>query len=138
LRNQAVLDASVALSWVLPGEDSNLTLPLRDRAAEIPGFELFVPPLFYFEIGNALWAARRRKRISRATAEQALEAILDFNFTLLMPDPAKCLQIALDHDLSVYDAAYLAVALGKTKLLWTIDRTLAKTARNLKIRTEPA
>jgi len=32
---------------------------------------------------------------------------------------------------------FFAVALGKTKLLWTIDRTLAKTARTLEVSIEP-
>jgi len=36
----AVVDASAALSWVLPGEQTEQTLRLRDRAVAEPTFAL--------------------------------------------------------------------------------------------------
>jgi len=50
LINKAVLDASVALSWLLPGEETQRTLPLRDHAAKNPQLELAVPPIFWYEV----------------------------------------------------------------------------------------
>ena len=42
----AVVDASAALAWVLPGEQREPMLHLRDRAVQEPAFALLVPPTF--------------------------------------------------------------------------------------------
>jgi|GEM_PF-2936385 hypothetical protein len=49
-----VVDVSVALSWLLPGEDTIRTLPLRDHAVESNRVELFVPPIFWSEVAIVL------------------------------------------------------------------------------------
>ncbi|MHB1842617.1 MAG: type II toxin-antitoxin system VapC family toxin [Sulfobacillus sp.] len=57
----AVLDASVALAWVLPGERSVPALRLRDLAVK-DGHRLLCPPISWYEIANALRVASRRDR----------------------------------------------------------------------------
>jgi hypothetical protein len=39
-----VVNASVALSWVLPGEEDQRVIELRDRAVQQPGMTLLAPP----------------------------------------------------------------------------------------------
>ncbi len=133
----AVLDASVALSWVLPGEDTGLTLPLKKYASSQPQFELFVTAFFYYEVANALWVVQRRKRISQDTAKESLQAIIDFNLSTVMIGPAKCLELSFQKDLAVYDAAYLLLAVEQEVPLWTVDRTLAAVAKSLQVPVEP-
>ena len=133
----AVVEASAALSWVLPAEQADQTLRLRDRAAAEPTFALLVPPTFWYEVGNILWVAARRHRFERAAGLDAFEALQAFAFETWEVEPRKCLQLALDEGLSVYDAAYLQLALMAGCALWTLDRALAGAACTRGVRVEP-
>ena len=132
-----VVDASVALSWLLPGKDTVLSLPLRDRAVDRPEVELMVPPGFWYEVANTLWVAGKRERISRHLAMEALETLLDFQFTVWAVEPAASLSIAFQQNLAVYDSAYLSLAQEFNATLWTLDKALTEAARSLHIPVEP-
>ena len=56
-----VVDASVAVKWVLDEPDSAAAVALRDE-------ELIAPVLWLAEASNVLW---RRVRISEVTADEA-------------------------------------------------------------------
>jgi len=73
-----VIDASVALSWVLPAEDTDQALSLRNYALENPQTVLLVPPTFWYEVTNVLWVAVRCKRLNRQNPTKALELLIDF------------------------------------------------------------
>ncbi len=133
----AIVDASAALSWVLPGEGTKQTLRLRDQAVATPAFALLVPPIFWYEVGNVLWACIRRKRLDQTEGFEALEALQAFVFEVWEVDPRECLELALSEDLSVYDAAYLQLALEAGCPLWTLDRALADAARAKGVPVEP-
>ncbi|MCL6592082.1 MAG: type II toxin-antitoxin system VapC family toxin [Firmicutes bacterium] len=133
-----VIDASVALSWILPGEDTNRTLRLRDQAVNNDQIELYVPPIFWYEVGNVLWVAAKRGRITRIEAMKALEAFLDFQIDVWAPDPVDSLSTAFKQNLAVYDSAYLSLAVQRQAILWTIDNALAEAALRLNIPVEPA
>ncbi len=132
----AVVDASAALSWVLPGETER-TLPLRDRAVAEPAFALLVPPTFWYEVGNVLWVAIRKKRLDQATGLEALEVLQAFAFETWEVEPQRCLELALETGLSVYDGAYLLLAWEAGCPLWTLDRSLADAARTKGVPVEP-
>ena len=42
-----VIDASIALSWVLTGEETPFTLTLEDKLVDSPGMDLLVPPHYW-------------------------------------------------------------------------------------------
>ena len=58
----AVVDASVAVKWVLPEPDSDRAVALRDKV-------LHAPDLALAECGNALWVRVHRGVLSKAEAE---------------------------------------------------------------------
>lgn len=132
-----MVDASVALSWILPGEETSAALHLRDEAVANLQLLLIVPPTFWYEVANVLWVAKRRKRLNRDKAIEALAAMFDFGFTIWNANPATCLQLSSTHNLAVYDTAYLAIALEEDAVLWTMDQTLKKTAEELGIKAAP-
>lgn len=132
-----VVDASVALAWVLPGEDTKNALVLRSQAADNPQPVLLIPPTFWFEVANVLWVAMRRNRLKKNDATAALKLLQDFDFTVCPVDPAGCLNLAITHDLAVYDSAYLAIAAEQQAILWTMDHALKKAAKNLGIAVLP-
>lgn len=132
-----MVDASVALSWVLPGEDTSVALKLREKASGKPQMLLLVPPIFWYEVANVLWVANRRNRLSRDKAIEALSVLFDFGFTSWNASPATCLQLSFAHNLAVYDSAYLTIALEEKAVLWTMDQALRGAAEKLEIDLDP-
>ncbi len=132
-----VVDASVALSWLLPGEGTPLCLSLRDDVVDNSGIELFVPPNFWYEVANTLWVAARRERLTQPMAMAALESLIEFRFTVWTVEPAACLALSFQQGLAVYDSAYLSLALEQTSTLWTLDKILSEAAGRLNIPVEP-
>ena len=135
--NNVVIDASVALSWVLPAEDTDQALSLRSYALENPQTLLLVPPTFWYEVTNVFWVAVRRKRLNRQNALKALELLIDFELTVWIADPESCLILSLTHNLAVYDTAYIDIAIDKQATLWTMDQPLKRAAESLGITVLP-
>lgn len=138
MAQKVIVDASVALSWVLPGEAFQETRNLRDRAIEDPDVALLVPPTFWYEVSNALWVGVRRGRLDHRNAIAALEALMDFRFQSWAPDPRDCLSLAVKHGIAVYDSVYMQAALETESSLWTIDRPLAQAATGAAVPVEPS
>lgn len=132
-----IVDASVALSWLLPGEETDKTLRLRDYAVENSAVKLLVPSLFWYEVGNVLWVAVKRGRLIQSEATEALKTLTDFQFDIAGIEITEVLAISFSQDLAVYDAAYLHLAQNYKASLWTIDKRLIKAAQKLLIRVEP-
>lgn len=121
---EVVCDASVVLKWFhAEGEEevgeSRALLDLR-RSGSV---ELLVLDLTAYEVGNALI---RGVGVSAAQAQPVLEAI-DVVSTRVAPSLAElsaALGLAEDFGLTVYDAAYAAVARSRNARLCTLDRRL--------------
>lgn len=137
MSNSVVVDASVALTWLLPGEETNSTLSLRDYAAANSDVNLFVPPIFWYEIANVLWGAFKRERITQPQAIDGIKALKEFHFYIFLTDPIDNISISFSQDIAVYDAAYLNVAYHHDATLWTIDKRLVKAANNLNVFVKP-
>lgn len=131
-----VLDASAALALGLPDERSSLPDGLREALGR--GDELRVPVLWWYEIANALAAARKRKRISDAQHARLLELYraLPVRTDALFADRAfsESSRLAAGGDLSAYDAAYLELAMRRGLGLVTLDSRLAAAARERGVR----
>ena len=125
-----VLDCSVTMSWVFPDEASEATDRLRESMIE---GRAFVPALWPVEVGNVLLTATRRGRISAGewprirTNLEALPVEIDPVYTSRAWGAA--LELAREHRLSGYDAAYLELAVRMQLPLATLDRALAASAR---------
>jgi len=132
-----VIDASVVLSWVLPSEDTNQALSLRNQALDSPETVLIVPPNFWYEVVNVLWVAIRRKRIDRQDAFKVLELLVNFEFMVWIADPKNCLKLSFAHELSAYYTAYLDLAMEQQATLWTMDLSLKKAAESLGVSVLP-
>lgn len=104
----AVVDASVALKWVLNDEECvSEALALREQYLQDPGgFPLLAPSLWRYEVGNGLYVATRRGRLSENDAREALASLLGVGVRLVEPDAGHLLNLALSCDIAVYDAAY--------------------------------
>lgn len=128
-----VVDASVALKWVLDEEGS------KAAAALLDGRRLYAPPLLLIEAANALWVACRRGAISADDAEDALHQIAAAPFRNWLPQsnlPADAFRLARLLDHPVYDCSYLALAMAIGVPVVTADRRFVQAAgRSLEARS---
>jgi predicted nucleic acid-binding protein len=122
--NGVVVDASVAIKWVVEERGSDLAARLLD------GRPLHAPPLLLIEAANALWVMTRRGSIDGAGAADALEHLRRAPFAAL-PDvdlTPRALQIAQALGHPVYDCIYLALALVREVPVVTADRRFVAAA----------
>jgi predicted nucleic acid-binding protein len=125
---RSTVDASVVLAWLLaeprpPWVDETIAAARADRQV------LVAPSLIWMEIGNRL------ARTGGLGEEFALEAMIRAEVLgvecveLDRPIRLRALQLAHQHRLSMYDAAYLAVAEATRTPLLTLDQRLEQAAR---------
>ncbi|MFM6402358.1 type II toxin-antitoxin system VapC family toxin, partial [Planktothrix sp.] len=99
-----VVDANVAIKWVLPEIHSEIAQRLLDDT-----YELLVPDFFFSEIGNILWKRVRRGETTLELAQTDLTVLMTGDLQIypsqsLMPT---ALEIAVRVDQAVYDCVYL-------------------------------
>lgn len=79
----------------------------------------------------------RCKRFNRQNALKALDLLIDFEFTVWIADLENCLILSLNHNLAVYDTAYIDIAINKQTALWTMDKSLKRAAESLGLTVLP-
>jgi len=121
-----VLDASIVVTWAMRDEAH----PLADRAfAEIQKGSAIAPAILWYEIRNILVLNERRGRIAQADSSQFITHLEEYEIAVDFPqDSDTCVALARRHSLSVYDAAYLALAMRERAPLATLDRQLTAAA----------
>jgi predicted nucleic acid-binding protein len=126
-----VLDASVTMSWYLAEEAA----PTGRRAFDQLGVAgAAAPILWWFEVRNALVVNERRGRLDAAATVSILAHLERLPIRLDVDhDGDTVLTLARTHRLTVYDAAYLELALRADLPLATLDRPLAAAARAAKV-----
>jgi predicted nucleic acid-binding protein len=93
------------------------------------------------EVANALLVAERRKRISQADTTAALGALqklpLETDNATGRNAGSDTLALARQNNLSVYDAAYLELAMRQAATLASLDEPLRAAAKKLKVPVLP-
>lgn len=114
-----VVDASVAVKWLVAEEDADVA----DQLAA-SGQELHAPRLMASEVANVLWRKAQAGEIERADAGAAMALLTDmpvrWNDDETVSADAVRLALALDHP--VYDCVYLALAHRIGATVVTADR----------------
>lgn len=126
-----VLDASVALAWVLDNPAPVYALEVRQRM--LAGKRGLVPALWHLEIANGLAMAERRGDLSGADVEDALDQILATAASKLdtetnLVSARDALANARNFQLTSYDAAYVDLARREGLPLATLDKRLRAAA----------
>lgn len=124
-----VLDASMTIAWLFADE--------RDPAAQavlrrVAAAGASVPALWRLEVANVLRNAVRRKRCEDAYAERCLRRLARLPITVDAETDTHAWgatrELANRHDLTVYDAAYLELALRRGLPLASCDAALIAAA----------
>ena len=125
-----VLDSSIALALALPDETSEQA---NHFFRQITSKNiLWVPALWWYEIANALIGAQRRKRLTERDRMRLTELyrMLPVRTDTVLDSDAmyRFHALAIQHELSAYDAAYLELAQRRALGLATLDRRLRSAA----------
>jgi predicted nucleic acid-binding protein len=123
-----VIDASVAASWCLADEARKETTAVLDVVVSRTAR---VPPLWEFEVANALLSAERQGRISRTEMERQLAELEALPIHTQSVELSKIIFLAHQYELTIYDAAYLALAFANDFSLATTDGDVKKAALQL-------
>jgi predicted nucleic acid-binding protein len=122
-----VVDASVAVKWVLPEPDSGRAVALRGTDA------LIAPSLVIAEIGNALWKTVLRGDVDKSDASAALQiAVAHFERIVSIDQLAsRALELAVDPRHPIYDCLYLALDERERIAIVSADARLISAARRI-------
>jgi len=119
-----VVDASVALKWVVQEEDSHVAALLASR-------ELAAPTLLLVECANVLWVKSRRGELTQEEAARRVTVLggapVEWVPSEVLLDDAVKLALRIAHP--VYDCVYLALATRREQVLVTADRPFAEAVR---------
>ena len=124
-----VLDASVTMAWCFGDEATPETWALLDRLAAEGAI---VPGLWALEVGNILAQAERRNRTTAARIGLFVEQLA--TLPIRVDDETShraldtILSIARRENVTMYDAAYLELAIRLGAALATKDEALKITA----------
>jgi predicted nucleic acid-binding protein len=126
-----VADASIAISWAVESQSSADAARILEHMVE--GTTMLVPPIWLYETANTLLILHRRGKTSKAeyragrelleglrilTDDESLQAV-----NMQVTDPA------VATGLTVYDAAYLELAIRRQLPLASRDADLNRAAK---------
>ncbi len=127
-----ILDASAAIAWLFVDERDEAAVAMAQAVARQSAV---VPPLFRWEVQNALLMAVRRKRLSLDGVAAALQALDELDCEVdrfIAGSPlATGLEYAQRFSLPAYDAAYLELGVRRRLPIMTRDENLARAAATL-------
>jgi predicted nucleic acid-binding protein len=137
--DRLVVDASVATAWIHPGQATAETTALLMEVAE--GTRVVVPALWPLEMANVLLVLERRKKLTSQDRATALKALQALSFTVDHEMSALAFtglsRLASELALSVYDAAYLELALRLKLPLACKDGPLRDAAQRRRVQVVP-
>lgn len=131
-----VTDASIGIAWVHPAQTTGKSRELLDAVYD--GARVRVPALWPLETANALLVLTRRSKLTEAERRAALSALANLSVEIdhEASDLAfgKLSDLASTHRLSVYDAAYLELAMRSKLPLACKDGPLREAAKRCRVK----
>lgn len=130
-----VLDSSLTLAFVFKDEVTQDTEKILDSLGR--GSKAFTPALWRWEVGNALLMGEKRKRLTATESNRHLTLLHALPIEIDEAGPREAWNaapvLARKHQLTLYDAAYLELALRRGLALGSLDTDLRKAAKVEKV-----
>lgn len=127
-----VLDASVALLWLVPGSNPAGVGYAGAVLQELKAAQAVAPSLLALETANVVARVESRGVVTEADSQRFITLLGRLNIVTDQATAAHALgdtlNLARRYKLSAYDAAYLELALRTGLPLATLDADLAKAA----------
>ncbi len=133
MKDAVVVDASIALKWVLDEPDSDKAEILLTGWID-KGLVILAPALLAYEVTNSLYRKARKGEITRDRARKALTKILftglELDFSRDVSSSMKAMELSEHFDRpATYDSHYLALAEREDCEFWTADTRLWNSLR---------
>lgn len=119
--------------------DASMTLAMLFDDERTPGIEAAwqriavengaVAAHFPFEVANGILVAVRRRRFDTADADGMFAVLDNLSLTVDAGHPRAAFELADRHRLTVYDAAYLDLAMRRALPLASLDKELIAAAK---------
>ncbi len=116
----SVVDASVVLKWFTEEDYTDKALFLREEYFQGKR-GIAAPDILIYEVANAL---RYHPRSTAEDVKAAVHSLLDMNIEIIVPTSSMidtAIDIAIEDDVTCYDAVYIALALELGEDLFTAD-----------------
>ena len=130
-----VLDTSVAMAWFFEDESNSYTESILDN---LRSGKAFVPGIWMYEVGNVLAMAERRNRATQMQSRQFVELLGQLPIEIVIDGKniiwSDALNLARENEITVYDAAYLELAIRKALPLTTQDGKLKQVCSKIGIK----
>lgn len=123
-----VADTNIFLSVVLNEPEKERIIQLSAEASAI------APEILPYEVGNALSAMVKRRKLTKAEALEAEVSIGHIPVRLVDVDIQASLQIALQYNIYAYDAYFLQCARFFSYPLLTLDLRMKQVASDMGIK----
>lgn len=125
-----VVDASATLAWCFQDEATDWSRALLQRVRN--GESVRVPAHWTTEVANGLLVALRRKRLDlddvRGLTADLQQLPIEAEAALSLIAAQRVLDLAVQHNLTVYDAAYLDLVIRLSLPLASLDTDLCSAA----------
>lgn len=119
------MDTSAVLAVLLDESEREALIQLTTGAT------LCVPPSVPWEVGNALSALVRRRRLTRADARRVVRSFEAIPVETVGIDLERAVDLAGAHGLYAYDGYLLEAARTRRAPLLTLDRALRRAAARM-------
>lgn len=133
-----VLDASVALLWLVPQTNPDGVDYAEATLAALKHSQAVVPSLFSLETANVITKVESKGIVSEADSQRFIALLGHLNIVTDQATAAHAwgdtLNLARRYRLSAYDAAYLELSLRTGLEMATLDVDLAKAATTTGVR----
>ncbi len=126
LTQRIIIDASVAVAWLID-EEKSLPVDHFIEQCTFQNISLVAPSLLMYEVANSIKSAVVSKRITQdqALAQIQLVASLHIDTSQIL-SPKEIMLTALQFEIPAYDAAYVLLAKKLIAPLYTLDVRLYK------------
>ncbi len=119
---KVLVDANIFLAVILNEPEKSKIIKITKNA------ELISPSVLPYEIGNALSAMNKQKKLSQDTICQCYQIYKQIPVRLIEIDIANALTIALSYNIYAYDAYYLELAKRLKLVILSLDQKLIEVA----------
>ena len=135
MNKSIVIDASVAAKWLLPDEEDFSANLIKEEFAK-RAISISVPVFIFYEVNNLLKSAILSSRLDVKGATSLYKAFLDIDFTVYWSKHLlkTALEIAVELNISSYDANYIVLAEYLQIPFYTADEKLVKIASSKLVR----
>jgi len=113
-----ILDASYAVEAVAMDEDR-----LFDQ---LDDHDVWVPSIYQDECRNSMLRRVRMKDLPVDRLLDVVDSLLTWPDAVLAPGHELIMELAMEHGLNGFDAAYLALALERADAVTTLDKALQR------------